>query len=405
MSLLDKLSDPLVWKEYYWYKREHRHLTRSEDADLKKYIAEKEYLPVTEKVGSGGCFSIPQKKLIRKMYTEKKRVVYTYPREENYVLKLLTYLLLRKYDAVFSENLYSFRASYGTARAMGRILHTPGISRKFTYKADISNYFNTIDVDIMLSDLREVLSDDPELYGLLAGILTDRRAEDRGQIIEEDKGVMAGTPFAVFLANVYLRRMDREFLDKGILYARYSDDVIVFCDTEDEREEAAARVLSILSERKLKVNPKKEVRTAPGEMWTFLGISYENGQVDISPVSKDKLKAKIRRKARNIKRWQARKGARNDQAARAFIRSMNRKFFDCDISSELTWTRWYYPLINTDVSLKEIDSYMQEWVRYLASGTHAKKKYDFRYQDMKDSGYVSLVHEWYLYRENGFAEY
>lgn len=30
-------------------------------------------------------------------------------REENYVLKLLTYLLIRQYDDVFAKNLYSFR--------------------------------------------------------------------------------------------------------------------------------------------------------------------------------------------------------------------------------------------------------------------------------------------------------
>ena len=401
--MLERLSDPLLWKEYYWYKKERRHLTRSEEEDLKKYIEHQEYLPVLERIKEGGSFSVPEKKLIRKMYTEKKRVVYLYPREENYLFKLLTYLLIRKYDHLFSENLYSFRAEYGITRAMGRILSTRGISGMYTYKVDISNYFNSISVDLMLKDLRESLSDDRELYGMFERILSDKRALDRGGIIEEEKGVMAGTPFAVFLANIYLMELDRSMKDRGVLYARYSDDIIVFTKTEEEREECAEEILQFLSQKKLKVNPKKEVRTSPGEQWTFLGISYKNGIIDISPVSKEKLKAKIRRKARNIKRWQVRKGAEDLQAVRAFIRSMNRKFFDCEVSSELTWTRWYFPLINTDATLKEIDRYMQEWVRYLATGRHSKKKYDFRYAEIKKAGYVSLVHEWYEYRERGFT--
>ena len=403
MSILSELSDPASWDAYFQYKKENRHLTKSEETDLLQLITGREYLPVTERILCGGSFSVPKKKMIRKMNTGKKRVVYTYPREENYVLKLLTWLLLRKYDGIFSENLYSFRVSYGTAKAMGRILSSGRIREKFTYKADIHNYFNSIDPDLMLRDLSAVLTDDEPLYEMFRSMLLDRRALDRGRIIEEEKGVMAGTPFAVFLANIYLREMDREFSEKGLLYARYSDDIIVFTDTAEEREEAEERIREILTERKLSLNPEKEIRTDPGQMWTFLGISYENGTVDISPVSREKLKAKIRRKARNIRRWQVRKGARNDQAARAFLRAMNRKFFDCDVSSELTWTRWYFPLISTDRSLREIDRYMQYWARVLASGTRSGKRYGFRYTDLKEAGYVSLLHEWYRYRKDGFS--
>lgn len=403
MSLTEKLSDPAAWEEYFRYKKEKRHLNRYEEADLKKYIEEKEYLPAAERICSG-IFPIPEKKLIRKMYTEKKRVVYTWPREENYVFKLLTFLLIRTYDGIFSDNLYSFRADYGISRAMGRILNAHGIGRMYSYKVDISNYFNSVPAENAAKMLGDVLTDDPETARCLTDLLMDRRVIDEGKIISEEKGVMAGTPFAVFLANLYLSDMDRAFAEKGILYARYSDDIIVFAKTEEERDVCADRIRELLSEKGLSVNPSKEVKTAPGEMWTFLGISYQNGVTDISAVSKDKLKAKIRRKARSLKRWQARKGASGPQTVRAFLRAMNRKFFDCEVSSELTWTRWYFPLISTDRSLQEIDHYVQDWARYLASGRHSAKKFDFRYTDLKENGYESLVHAWYAYRENGFSE-
>lgn len=74
---------------------------------------------------------------------------------------------------------------------------------------------------------------------------------------------------------------------------------------------------------------------------------------------------------------------------------MNRKFFDPDSSHELTWARWYFPVITTDETLHELDIYMQYWIRYLATGHHNQKAYEFTYEDMKELGYISLVHEWY----------
>ena len=41
---------------------------------------------------------------------------------------------------------------------------------------------------------------------------------------------MAGTPISTFLANLHLAHMDHYFADAGILYARYSDDIILFDD-------------------------------------------------------------------------------------------------------------------------------------------------------------------------------
>ena len=395
MSLCTRLSDPAEWEGYYRYKEENRHLTREEAADLRAYIDHREYEPAVSRVLSGGAFSIPEKKLIRKLNTEKKRTVYLFPREENYVLKLLTFLLLRRYDSLFTDNLYSFRVSQGAGKALTHILHTPELRRMYSYKVDIRDYFNSIDADQMLEMLSRIFENDSTLFHLFHQILKNPLVNDQGKITEEKKGVMAGTPFAVFLANLYLLPLDQEMERRGFLYARYSDDIILFAPTLEKREEGVQIILQTLESRKLSVNPEKEVRTAPGEPWTFLGISYAGGSIDVSPVSAEKLKARIRRKARAIKRWQVRKQATNEQAVKALIRSMNRKYFCADSSHELTWTRWYFPLITTDRTLHELDLYLQYWLRYLSAGRHRQKNYKFRYEEMKALGYRSLVHAWY----------
>lgn len=398
MNIYQKLTDPQVWSEYLSYKTEKRHLSGTEEKELTEYIEKKEYIPAVMRLFSENDVPIPEKKLIRKMQTDKKRVVYMYPREANYVLKLMTFLLLRKYDGIFSDSLYSFRVRTGVSKAMCTILNAPKLREMYTYKVDISNYFNSIPVEPMCEKLSCVLSDEPEILEILSRLLRDERVLDKDEVVKESKGVMAGTPFAVFLANVYLMELDEEMSKQPLIYARYSDDIIVFVDDINRRNEAEGFIRNTLLSKGLSVNEKKEVRTAPGESWSFLGIGYEDGKVDISPVSKEKMKAKIRRKARAISRWQARKKVGGEQAAKALVRAMNRKFFDPDSSHELTWARWYFPVINTEESLRELDQYLQQWVRYLATGRHNKKSYNFTYEDMKKIGLKSLVHEWYMER-------
>lgn len=399
MKIYTQLTDPTVWDEYLSYKKERRHLSRSEEKDLTEYISNKEYINAVSilsgRNASDEHLLIPEKKMISKIETRKKRVVYVYPREVNYILKLLTFLLLRKYDGIFSDSLYSFRVNTGVNKAICRILSTPGLDKMYSYKVDISNYFNSIPIDKMCEKLNAILIDEPEILNILTTLLQDMRVIDDGIIIPESKGVMAGTPFAVFLANVYLMDLDKKMTEDGFIYARYSDDIIVFADNPQRINAAETLILDTLSDYGLSVNEKKESRTVPGEPWSFLGIGYNKGIIDISPISKEKLKAKIRRRARAIKRWQVKKGIDNEKAVKAFIKAMNRKFFDSDSSHELTWARWYFPVINTDVTLSELDRYMQQWIRFLATDRHSKKSFDFSYKDMKKLGYISLVHEWY----------
>ena len=159
------------------------------------------------------------------------------------------------------------------------------------------------------------------------------------------------------------------------------------------------RIRTILAEAGLEINPAKESRTAPGEKWVFLGVSYQNGIIDVAPASVEKIKAKMRRKTRALRRWADRKNLPGDRAAKAFIRVFNKKLFQAESEHDLTWARWFFPLINTAESLHAIDLYAQSCIRYLATGKHTKAAYNFRYEDMKALGYVSLVNAYWRHRD------
>ncbi|MBR6825229.1 MAG: hypothetical protein IKM59_01645 [Oscillospiraceae bacterium] len=395
MSILKKLEMQEAWEAFYEHKLLQGNISKKDAADLRSFIDRKEYLPVLQGIHAGEPFPPPRKLLISKASTGKKRTVYTFDREENYVLKLLSYLL-RDYDHLFAPNLYSFRKNTGVKKATSDILKLKDLRQYYVYKVDISNYFNSVDIELLLPELEDTLAEDPELFRFLKALLENPYVEYNGEVIREaQKGIMAGTPISAFLANFYLRELDAYFYERHIPYMRYSDDILVFGKDESTLRNSIRIIQEMLLSRKLTVNPSKETLSAPGEAWVFLGFSYEKGIIDVSNVSFEKLKGKMRRKVRRLHQWAEKKHLPGEYAARAFVKRFNAKLYDNPTYNELTWTRWYFPVINTDRTLKQIDEYMQDCIRYLATGKRTKGRFDFRYEDIKKLGYRSLVNEYY----------
>ena len=394
MSLLDLLCDEAQWNRFLQYKCS---LVSSKDfiRKLRMFIAEKRYLPICERINSGQGFSLPVKSVISKMGSEKKRTVYTYPEDESTVLKLLTYLILRRYDAIFDKGLYSFRPGRTAKDAVKMLLREKMLPQMYAYKADIHDYFNSIPVEDLLPVLKETLADDERLYLFLSSLLTEERVLDKGTVISEKKGIMAGTPQSAFLANLFLKGMDAHFSEQNVLYARYSDDIIIFAPTGEEIRMHAAYVHAYLNRHALTINPAKECFYQPGEGFAFLGFQCRGQTVDIAPSTVKKLKDKMRRKRDALSRWSSRNNVEGTKAARAFIRIFNRKLLESPSDHELSWSKWYFPVINTAESLHRIDLYAQDCLRYLISGKHTKARFRVSYDMLKQLGYRSLVHAYY----------
>jgi len=397
-SLLDKLAERDVWLDYLAYKREHAHLSKREDSELLAFIESEAWLPVAKRLmAHNGSLGIPEKKLINKLGKTTKRVVYSFAVDEQHVLKLLAWLLY-EYDDIQPENCYSFRRGFGAHKAIRHLTSLPQIDSYYCCKLDIQNYFNSIDVARLLPILAEVLSDDPRLYTFFASFLQTDYAIFEGKLIHEKRGVLAGTPTAPFLSNLYLGEMDRILSAKASAYARYSDDIIFFAIDAPQLESLRALAEDLLTTYGLKPNHDKEQVSLPGDAWEFLGIAYQQGTIDLSAATQRKLKGKIRRKARALRRWMLRKGASPQRAVAAMIRSMNRKFYERGSAHELTWSRWFFPLITTSQSLSALDRYLQQELRTIATGRHNKKNFQMSYTQLKQLGYRSLVHEYYRSR-------
>ena len=261
------------------------------------------------------------------MGSGKKRVVYSFPPEEMIVMKAMAFLLYR-YDAQLAPNCYSFRRGLTAHDAIHHLVRSIDNRPMWAYKLDIHNYFNSISVPLLLPILREVLADDPPLYTFFERLLTDGRACSNGDIVREERGVMAGTPTSPFLANIYLREVDQHFADAGVLYARYSDDIILFAPDRATLDRHISELNAFLVKYRLEVNPDKVRIYQPDEAFDFLGFKCKGSNIDIADATRQKMKDKIRRKARSLQRWRSKNDVDAEKAMKALIRYFNKKFFE-----------------------------------------------------------------------------
>ena len=396
-SLIEMLASQQCWEEFLAHRlRKGRFSWREfDEADL--FVEGEGYLPLARKILDGGSLEPPCRRKVNKMGSDRKRVVYSYDPEEMAYLKALSFLLY-KYDASFASNCYAFRRGIRATDAVLKVNKAVRGRSMWAYKADIHDYFNSIPIPKLLPVLRDILSDDLLLYSFFERMLSDDRVVSDGEIISESHGVMAGVPTAPFLADVCLSAMDHWFEEKGAVYARYSDDIIVFAEDEATLRAYRDKILEFISSLSLEINPSKEKVYSPGEPYEFLGFKCLDETIDISDAALEKMKGKIRRKMRAVLRWKKRKGISDEEAAARMIRYFNKKFYDMDPDSDgrtLTWARWYFPVITTSAGLASIDHYLQQCLRTVFSGRHKTNGRLIPYSTLRSLGYRPLVHEYY----------
>jgi hypothetical protein len=396
--MLEKLSNHNEWLKYYNDLCDRGHIDRKEKEDLKKFIDNKEYLSIANDIYNYN-FSYPLKKEISKMGKSKKRIVYIYPREENYIFKFISSKLY-KYEYLFTNNLYSYRKNLLVKDAIKKISRFDNKNNMYIYKVDISNYFNSIDIDILISILEKYITDDIELLSFLKRVLLNNKVIYKDSIIEEKKGAMGGVPISAFLANIYLKEVDDYYAQNNVDYFRYADDIIIFAHSSTELESYTHTLKEFIKKYKLTINSDKENYYYPNDKFEFLGFSFNRDIVDLSDSSIKKIKGRIKRSARGFRRWMIKHNADSEYILKAMNRKFNNKFYKVKDSNDLNWSLWYFPLINTTKSLNIIDKYMQENLRYIVCGKYNKRNFrKVPYEVLKKYNYKPLVHEYYEYNK------
>ena len=365
-------------------------------------------------ISSATCANA-MKKLIRRDYSSvpapfhyripknmsgRMRDIYCFKGSMSFLFKLIAFAL-RDYDWIYSDGLYSFRVSKTAQDFLRRLRDNADISNYYIIKADVSNYVGSIIPEKLIPMLERIFGEDPALLDLMKFILLRRECiEPGGTVTSCEPGGLGGIPLANIFMNVYLMDLDSYFFSVSPMYCRFSDDIIIYARSREEADSYRTRLLEVVEDKGLSTNPGKTYMIEPGDAVEILGCKLKDGIMDISDHSKEKVKRKIRICVNNTLYAKRAKGLTDEECGRRVAGFCNRLFYGMKKNNELTWARWLFPCINTADSLKEIDHYVQDAIRRCMSGSSRRKRFRITYQELKELGYKSLVHEYYHFKED-----
>jgi RNA-directed DNA polymerase len=327
----------------------------------------------------------------------RKKTVFTFAPADELMFKALNRLLQAIAAPHQSRLCHSFQPGRGPRTAYRELLAIPGLDELACLHLDVRDYFNSIPVEPLLASLPPVITGDGPLHRLLSVSLRDPRVISGGEVVHDPhKGVMAGTPLAPLLSNLYLRPLDDAFEAAGVSYLRYADDVVVFAQAgglEGHRAFIERRLAAL----GLEVNQRKTRLSAPGGPWEFLGLRYDRGSLDVAPNTAAKLRRRVRRIARRAR-------GRQDPARYA-LRRLNRRLYGVGgRPSDFTWAGWFFPLLSTDQSLRRLDALIQAQLRFAVTGAHTRRNLEtVPYARLRQSGYVPLVTAFHAHRTSAGA--
>ena len=366
-------------------------LSDRSDADIQRLIVGDYY------------FDPPTQIFLRKGQTDRKRTVYRFTNENRILLQYLTYMLMEKYDDRFPDALYSFRKDRPLSRLYSDIRRCDPMRGKYVVKADIRSFGESIDTGILGEQLKTWLADEPEVRAFVMWLVTRNVFFRDGQLVSGFTSVMPGNPIVAFLQNIYLLEIDACIAASASICSRYTDDICAICEDRESAERTMLQIREIACALKLSINEEKTHIVPPGESYDLLGLKFAQGFIDISDNTYLKVKARIRHRADSI----CRKVKRGDMSGESGLRNMaafiHRYFYGPGTEGYVSWADRFFPYISTIDRLRRLDRLSQECLRYVGTGRHTNAKYRFRYADIRELGYVPLVHGYYSRSETLIA--
>lgn len=390
MSFYKFIQDKVSWEDFLFREQLREFPDKQLIRSIKAIINKEKYKEFTESFLSD--FKIPKKVQLSEINSSKKRIVYVYPGLYRTILKITNYYMVSKYSDKFCINSLAYAEGRSVKSAFNLIDEYKITKKDIVYKTDFSDYFNTININILEPKLKEFLQDD-ELFKFIIKLLKNPKVLIRDKVVEEhNKGVMAGSPIAGTLANIYMHEVDNLMLERNYRYIRYADDVLII------GKEAYDFFLEQIKPLEIHINPDKTKLLNIDTGITFLGFLHKGKIIDISEKALKKMRSRFKRRAKWYRVWMLNKNVKPKVAVRDYIKKLNYKLYS-DQDDSINWSRWYLPNINTIESIKYLDNYFVKCIRYLYSGKwQGKHHYKLKYNDIKQLGFKSLVNEYYKLR-------
>ena len=246
----------------------------------------------------------------------RRRTVYIFPWEERIVDQLLYQTLNRTLHSALSDRTYAFRCrGFGVDACQHRVATALRVGQigeprpLYVVKRDVSNYYPSIDPDILLAMLEPWIDQHDYLSELLRECIKFSVRTPTGETIP-GSGVPFGTALSCLFANVYLTPVDTAIAElPGLTYFRYADDMLVCSRDAATARLAAERMAALFAQLRLRSKASHELDLVlggadgpdggfrPAHKFQHLGLEFRaDGSVGLPPAKCRKLRGLFRRR-------------------------------------------------------------------------------------------------------------
>ena len=184
--------------------------------------------------------------------------------EDKIVQKGVQKILEAIYEPLFWDCSYGFRPKLGchdAIKALRSHLYSQPVRK--IIDLDLSNYFGTIDHELLMVQLSDKIQDKRFLRYLRrmfkAGVLSN------GDLTVSDEGVPQGSVCSPILANIFAHYALDDWVNKtvkahckgNVEIFRYADDAVICCENAKDAERIRMALPKRLSKFKLRLNEDK----------------------------------------------------------------------------------------------------------------------------------------------------
>ncbi len=267
---------------------------------------------------SSGCYFPPTVKRVE-IPKDKGTRILGIPTVADRVAQMVVKMELEpQLESVFDEDSYGYRPNRSAYQALA-------VTRERCWRAnwvvdlDIKGFFDNLDWALLNKALCKH-TNNPWVLLYIKRWLEAPMETSEGEIIERTKGTPQGGVISPLLANLFLHYAFDKWLRRDyphIQFARYADDAVVHCRSEQEAYELKKAIEQRLSDCFLECHPQKtkivycfdvdRQHDYPETSFDFLGYSFRPRLVRsrkgkrfvsftpaISPKSKHKIRDKLR---------------------------------------------------------------------------------------------------------------
>lgn len=188
------------------------------------------------------------------------------------VQQALVQVLSPIFEPTFSEYSYGFRPNRSCQNAIDRALECLNSGYEWIVDLDLEKFFDNVSHDklIRLVDNQVKDSDVTSLIMKLlkAGVMVN------GTFEESKVGTPQGGNLSPLLSNIMLNQLDKELERRGLKFARYADDCVIFVKTKYSAERVMRNIVKYIETKlKLKVNATKTHVCYPNNL-KYLGFGF-----------------------------------------------------------------------------------------------------------------------------------